>query len=704
MKFSEKTKKIISSLLIIAVIVPTILFSKPQKTDASLPVIDFASIAEAVFGSSLHIKDIAVEVLKEVARTFLKKLLQQMTQQTVNWINSGFHGSPLFVQNPDSFFNDIAKSEIKTLVSQYGYDSNRYPYGANFAQNIINSYKATAGNNAAYTLSNVINDPTLLNNYRTNFNYGGWNGFLVNTQYPQNNYLGFQILATDQLARQLNGTSQNAAQKVQTALQQGNGFLSPQMCPKTINPDYNTLTNEFDPPVFTPLPYKPPEFITEVGAKLTPDQQNDLDAYNDQYNIDNNEAKDTFNGKSGCINPQTGKSALVATTPGSVVGSQIGTALGSSIHSTELGAAIGGSISAILDSLLNHFLDEGLSALSSTINPTPSNDTGPGTCATGGTNGIALPSLTNKNDCTSLGGTWTSGAPATVPIIKGTCTTEGGASSLTTQNDCTIIGGNWSTAAQATGACSFSDGTSAVSTEDICAVSGGTWNSTSTSTNSNGSDTTTGTGNNSTPTTTVTTSNTGVCTVPTSGTSTSGTTKSTCDTSGGSWKADSVTTTTISYPGGVQTQTDVTVNASGTTICTSSKGLASCTPTTTSTSSSSSSGSSSSGTTCPVTTSLSPVITSVQGYNATTNTYTPAVYANNYMIIYGTGFDPKCANVWVSGTTYFNISYVSSTQINILLGGTKGTSGLQVITGQVEGYIPGTYNAVRSNDYPVTIQ
>jgi len=64
-----------------------------------------------------------------------------MTKSVTNWINSGFHGAPLFLENPGSFFQDIGKYEIKNLVDEFGYDPNRFPFGQAFALNTINAYK-----------------------------------------------------------------------------------------------------------------------------------------------------------------------------------------------------------------------------------------------------------------------------------------------------------------------------------------------------------------------------------------------------------------------------------------------------------------------------------------------------------------------------------------------------------------------------------
>lgn len=340
-----------------------------------------SNTASTLSNTGLHVADIAKAVAQQLVSAGERQLLAQMTQDMVNWINTGFHGSPLFVQNPDSFFRDIGKLEIKNIVDRYGYDSNLYPFGKSFALNVINSYKNTAANDAAYSLSKVINDPNLLNNYRNNFNTGGWNGFLINTQYPQNNYLGFQMLATDELARQLAGTTQNTAQKVQTTLQQGMGFLSPKTCPS--NPAYNAnVINEFKPPTYTPPTdsevarlyklvapvaiYPPGQYPFTPGA--VPTNQAQLDEYQTQLDAARAAMKDDWSSTNTC------PGGLVATTPGSVVGNRIMTALNSDFQQTVLGGLITNSISALTDALANHFIGKGLTELKNVANPPPSSD------------------------------------------------------------------------------------------------------------------------------------------------------------------------------------------------------------------------------------------------------------------------------------------------------------------------------------------
>ena len=488
MTTKNKMAKFISSILIIVILVPAVLFSQSKPVQAyALPVVEVAgtglwtkitSIFSATTSSStavntgLHFKDIAQEALKEIARTFAKRLLAQMTQDTVKWINSGFHGNPLFLQNPESFFKDIAKSEIKTLTSMVGYDPNKFPFGKQFILNTVDSYKRTFEQNAQYSLSAVINDPALLNNYQNNFNTGGWNGFLINTQYPQNNYLGFQMLATEQLARKLQGTTQNAAQKVQTTLSQGMGFLSPKVCPTTINPAYNNGTNEFLRPQWDDAAY-------EASHPYEPgDSQASL-----RWSEAKDAAKAAWNKANTCLKAD-GTSGLVATTPGSVVGNQIMTAVSSSFRKTELGAAVGGSISAILDTLLNKFFDKvtgGLTGSSlNTDNTSSSTDTRPGTCSVGGTDSTPMPSLKTKNDCISLGGTWTLTTSIITPPPIGTCTLADGGASKTTKTDCDAVEGIWDptpTTPPVIGACT-TDGGTTNTTQNSCDLVGGIWDPT----------------------------------------------------------------------------------------------------------------------------------------------------------------------------------------------------------------------------------
>lgn len=401
---NKKNQTFISSLILISIIVPIILFSIPLKANAYWGVMDTNVFDEAFAAMQGHIetnttasaasnKVIAESVVSQkilAAKTWTQKLweqakmavarrlIQEVTKSIVNWINNGFHGAPLFLENPESFFKDIAKSELRNMVDMFGYDSLKYPFGKDFSRNIINSYKSQLEINAAYSLSNMMN-ATQATNYRNNFNVGGWNGFLINTQYPQNNSIGFQMLATDALAAKLQGTVQSNAQKVKTVLDQGQGFLSPQKCDPSVNPDYNNGTNQFLTPSFDPSAYgkyDPPACIMPEEDPITfyrsSDCQNQaaINAYKRDYDAGVAIVKAEWDKKNTCKRAD-GTSALMNTTPGTVIADQIKINLGSGIRQKELAAAMGNSLSIIFDTLLNKFIGDGLNSLASKINPPP---------------------------------------------------------------------------------------------------------------------------------------------------------------------------------------------------------------------------------------------------------------------------------------------------------------------------------------------
>ena len=378
MKLNNKTIKFISTLLILAVLVPNILFLQPQKAEAvwwatwvtdvntSLQTGTTAADAGANIGSlGIQVKNVLKEVVRQTLMTIARRALQGITKSTTTWINEGYWGNPLFLENPKSFFKDIGKYEVRTLVDEIGYNSIGMPFGKNMALNIIGSYKTQFSDNATYTLSKAINDPVLLKNFRNDFSVGGWNGYLINTQYPQNNYLGYRMIASEELSRRLQGTVENNAQTVKNTLDQGMGYLSPQTC--MTNPAYNSFRNQFNAPTFDKNKfsieyYKGRTSPTSSDAETTAREQAEF-----QLALQNAEA--AWGQKNACPNRGDGTPGLVNTTPGSTVGASINKALGGTQDQTTMAAAMGNSVSAILDALLNKYMQKGLNKLASKVNP-----------------------------------------------------------------------------------------------------------------------------------------------------------------------------------------------------------------------------------------------------------------------------------------------------------------------------------------------
>lgn len=285
-----------------------------------------------------------------------RKIINTITQRTINFINSGFSGNPFYLTNPESFFKDIVKFEVRNLVDIYAYNKNKFPFGKDFALNTINAYQKQLEDNTAYSLSKVINDPVYLESYRNNFNVGGWNGFLINTQYPQNNYIGFTMLATEDLARKLDGTTTTAAGKVQDTLEKSAGFLAPQTC--ATNPKYNNGKNEFLQPKFDHKKFADswvPPFETNGDST-----EYELAAVSAEYDKALKEAKALWEKDNTC------PGGLKTTTPGSILGSQIEESLKSKGRQAELAAAVGNSLGLIFDTLMAKLFDTAKGLISQT--------------------------------------------------------------------------------------------------------------------------------------------------------------------------------------------------------------------------------------------------------------------------------------------------------------------------------------------------
>ena len=371
LSYKELSIKFITGLIIFSFLAPFLFLSIPAQKASAIGMVVVPDpfwqarislqTASAVTSAGVDAKEAVWRtIVKELAMIFARKLLNKMTQNIVNWANRGFSGNPLFVENPSSFFKDVAKSEIRMLVDRYGYDRAKFPFGKKFALNTIAAYRQQIDTNAAYSLSKVINDPIVLEGYQNDFSVGGWNAFLLNTQYPQNNYVGFSLKATDTLNSKLQNTVMTKAQTVQDTLQKGQGFLSPKLCMDK-GTSYNNMKNEFLQPRFDTAKYNkdhPIDDCYKMGDVLGASSEA-VSACVEKWNADRNKAEAAWINTKGCKN-------LVVTTPGGVVGAQVSRALQSKIGQGELAAAMGNSIVNALAAVLDNLLAKGLNSLYST--------------------------------------------------------------------------------------------------------------------------------------------------------------------------------------------------------------------------------------------------------------------------------------------------------------------------------------------------
>jgi hypothetical protein len=152
--------------------------------------------------------------------------IQSMTRSVVNWINSGFNGSPAFVTNLDVYLGLVADATANTFVNQLLADpAIKSPFQTAVATLVqVNYLRSSAANGFflqnPYTLSQyTTNDTAFINGQSFD---GGLRAWLAMTTNPQNNPLGSQLLAQNELTRRI---SQAQANKM-SLLNWGQGFLS----------------------------------------------------------------------------------------------------------------------------------------------------------------------------------------------------------------------------------------------------------------------------------------------------------------------------------------------------------------------------------------------------------------------------------------------------------------------------------------------
>ncbi|MCC6520674.1 hypothetical protein IT403_01685 [Candidatus Nomurabacteria bacterium] len=337
-------KKIIATIMLGSVVFSLFGFSS-QVYALPLPVIDTgANVAQGITAGSTtkevieSVKDALIEAGKQILRSIAKRILARLTRDTINWINSGFDGKPLFLQDPQGFFVDLRNQEIKNLVNTIGYDPINYPFGRDIAIGLIQGTKNYFAQNAKYSLDQVIGGDQNRIEFQTNFSLGGWGAYTALAQ-PNNNRFGSQLMAKKINTKLTAGLNVGPGETIKTELNQAQGFLSQKKCE---NPMYDP--DNTDPFIADDL--------NGDGSVDSQETEQQLALYNEVHVCERWETL----------------------TPGKVVSDQIGLALGSKYRQAELGQALGNSVSAIFDALLNKLVDDGLSALGDATGLTPQQD------------------------------------------------------------------------------------------------------------------------------------------------------------------------------------------------------------------------------------------------------------------------------------------------------------------------------------------
>ena len=329
----ESIKKIIGAVLILSIIIPSSFLLKPQKAEAmsalSVPIYESGSAVtepkEGWYGSGFG--------WDTVGWGLAKMAIASMTNSIVNWINTGFEGSPAFVSDPESYFLDLADQASGAFIRDLGAEGllcDRFkPY-------IIFSLQYTVPTMEKFrcTVSSAIDN---WEGFINDFNEGGWKGWLAVSTQPQNNPYGAYLNATEEHERK----RAEAQERGKTEIGWNSGFLSLKECSADVNYD------------------------TAIGS-VCADECVDLDTEEEVLNCVNickemnEDAESSYSKKELC---ELNGGQMQNTTPGKVIADQLEISLGSSFRQMELADEISESLGAIFNALLSQLMQSGLRSL-----------------------------------------------------------------------------------------------------------------------------------------------------------------------------------------------------------------------------------------------------------------------------------------------------------------------------------------------------
>jgi hypothetical protein len=158
---------------------------------------------------------------------FVAKIaIQSMTKSVVNWINSGFHGSPAFVGDLEGHLQVVGDAAaygfLKELTTNAAINS---PFRSQIVKAAALGYYAATSKDAYFQVNTYT-----LNRFTTNdkaflagdFSKGGWGAWYGAWMNPQNNPYGASMAIGDAINARVTATKD----KTMVQLNWGQGFLS----------------------------------------------------------------------------------------------------------------------------------------------------------------------------------------------------------------------------------------------------------------------------------------------------------------------------------------------------------------------------------------------------------------------------------------------------------------------------------------------
>ena len=241
----KKFNKKISFLLTFGILLSSLspIFIKPVN---AIPVEDFVTeINTAVISqtSGVTAGNTTLQSGKEfgfdtLAWLVVNLIIERMSASTVNWINTGFQGSPAYVTDPEAYFLDIGdKIAGQFILNDPDLNLLCGPIRAKIRLALSQNYMREPIYRC--TLTDVVDN---IDSFMNDFSQGGWDGFFELTQRTQNSPIGAYLQAENELDLQI-ATRQGTKR---AELNWGQGFMSFNECEEYGPPVNAVVADSFD--------------------------------------------------------------------------------------------------------------------------------------------------------------------------------------------------------------------------------------------------------------------------------------------------------------------------------------------------------------------------------------------------------------------------------------------------------------------------
>lgn len=300
------------------------------------------------------------ECINGIAVRLARNQLTAMTRNTMSWVTSGFNGDPLYVRDINSYMDSLT-TEILEKENEIFKDPAHtvdYPYGRDYARQQVEVYKSQKDTESALKqdLTNYLTPGATPESFATDFSQGGWNGWLAFTQHPQNNPLGWNVKATEDLANK----QSNAVANAKAEVDRNGGYIDQRKCV-----EYEAEKGGLNGTGSTCVANYNAQKVTETAAcnaKTDPILKSGcLQSVNSKYEVllrscGATSANPTAEPK--CLQYET-------VTPGSLIRSKVEKAINSPETQLELVKTLNDALNALFASLIDKFQTQGLSSLRS---------------------------------------------------------------------------------------------------------------------------------------------------------------------------------------------------------------------------------------------------------------------------------------------------------------------------------------------------